>query len=92
LFMEAYGIGSTVGVMLPFSRKQELEADRYGLIFSSIAGYNPHEAIPFWERMAKMNTGEKPPEILSTHPSDETRIAKVKEYVNEAMKYYKPKS
>jgi len=92
LFMEAYGIGSTVGVMLPFSRKQELEADRYGLIFSAIAGYNPHEAIPFWERMAKMNTGEKPPEILSTHPSDETRIAKVKEYVNEAMKYYKPKS
>ena len=91
LFMEAYGIGSTVGVMLPFSRKQELEADRYGLIFSAIAGYNPHEAIPFWERMAKMNTGEKPPEILSTHPSDETRIAKVKEYVNEAMKYYKPK-
>jgi len=92
LFMEAYGIGSTVGVMLPFSRKQELEADRYGLIFSAIAGYNPHEAIAFWERMAKMNTGEKPPEILSTHPSDETRIAKVKEYVNEAMKYYKPKS
>ena len=91
LFMEAYGIGSTVGVMLPFSRKQELEADRYGLIFSAIAGYNPHEAIPFWERMAKMNTGEKPPEILSTHPSDETRIAKVKEYVNEAMKYYQPK-
>jgi predicted Zn-dependent protease len=92
LFLDAYGIGSNVGVMLPFSRKQELEADRYGLIFSAIAGYNPQEAIAFWERMAKMSGGEKPPEILSTHPSDETRIAKVKEYVKEAMKYYKPNS
>jgi predicted Zn-dependent protease len=89
LFMQAYGIGSDVGVMLPFSRKQELEADHYGLIFSALAGYNPQDAIAFWERMSKVG-GEKPPEFLSTHPSDETRIAKVKEYAKDAMKYYKP--
>ena len=90
LFMDAYGIGSTVGGVLPFSRKQELEADRYGLIFSAMAGYDPREAVPFWEKMSKVGGSEnKPPEFLSTHPSDETRINKVREYANEAMKYYK---
>jgi len=89
LFMQAYGIGTTVGAILPYSRKQELEADRYGLIFSAMAGYNPQAAISFWERMAKANGGNQPPEFLSTHPSDETRIEKVKEYVKEAEKYYK---
>lgn len=89
LFLQAYGIGSTVGVILPYSRKQELEADRYGLIFSAMAGYNPMDAIPFWERMSKTGGAEKPPEFLSTHPSDETRINKVKGYAKEAMKYYK---
>jgi predicted Zn-dependent protease len=91
IFMDAYGIGSTVGAILPFSRKQELEADRYGLSFAAMAGYNPQEAIPFWERMAKAG-GQQPPELLSTHPSDETRISKMKDYVKEAMKYYKPNS
>jgi predicted Zn-dependent protease len=91
LFMNAYGIGSQVGVMLPFSRKEELEADRFGLIFAALAGYNPDEAIPFWQRMAQASAGaSKPPEILSTHPSDETRIEKVREYAKEAKKYYKP--
>ena len=90
IFLDAYGIGSTVGGTLPFSRKQELEADRYGLIFAAIAGYDPREAIGFWERMSKASTGEKPPEFLSTHPSDETRMEKVKTYVQEALKYYKP--
>jgi predicted Zn-dependent protease len=90
LFMDAYGLGSTLGGTLPFSRKHELEADRFGLIFAAMAGYDPREAAPFWERMSKMSTGQKPPEIMSTHPSDETRIAKVKEYAQEAMKYYKP--
>lgn len=90
LFMTAYGVGSNVGVILPFSRKQELEADKFGLIFAAMAGYNPEEAVPFWKRMAGMSQGQKPPELLSTHPSDATRIEKVGEYAKEAMKYYKP--
>jgi predicted Zn-dependent protease len=90
LFMAAYGAGSQVGVLLPFSRKQELEADQYGLRFAAMAGYNPQEAIPFWQRMAAAAGGQKPPEILSTHPSDETRIQKMEQYIQEAMQYYKP--
>ncbi len=89
LFMAAYGIGSNVGVILPYSRKQELEADQYGLIFAALAGYDPREAEAFWQRMAKLGQGQKPPELLSTHPSDETRIQKVKVYAQDAMKYYK---
>lgn len=90
LFMTAYGIGSTVGGTLPFSRKQELEADQFGLRFAAMAGYNPQEAIPFWQRMAQAGGGQKPPELLSTHPSDATRIQKMQIYVKEAMPYYKP--
>lgn len=87
LFMQAYGIGSTVGAVLPWSRQQETEADQYGLIFAAMAGYNPQEAIPFWQRMANAG-GAKPPEFLSTHPSDETRIRKLKQFMPEALKYY----
>lgn len=90
LFLQSYGIGSTVLGTLPFSRKQETEADRFGLIFSSMAGYNPNEAIPFWQRMAQAGGGQKPPEFLSTHPSDETRIANMQKFIPEAMKFYKP--
>jgi predicted Zn-dependent protease len=91
LFLQSYGIGSTVLGTLPFSRKQETEADRFGLIFSALAGYNPNEAIPFWQRMAKAGGGgQKPPEFLSTHPSDETRIANMQKFIPEAMNYYKP--
>jgi len=90
LFMTAYGIGSEVGAILPFSRSQETEADHYGLILCALAGYNPREAVPFWERMQKMSNGQAPPELLSDHPSDETRIANVKKFSEEAMKYYKP--
>lgn len=89
LFMTAYGIGSTLGGTLPFSRKEENEADKYGLFFSAMAGYNPQEAIPFWERMAAAG-GAKPPEFLSDHPSDANRIANIKALMPEALKYYKP--
>ena len=83
-----YGIGSQYGVMLPYSRKHEYEADRLGLIFLAMAGYDPHEAIIFWERMAANSTGA-PMEFMSTHPSDANRIAKLKELLPEALKYYK---
>ena len=87
LFMQSYAIGSQVGAMLPWSRQQETEADQYGLIFAAMAGYNPQEAIPFWQRMASAG-GAKPPEFLSTHPSDETRMKKLQQFMPEAMKYY----
>ncbi len=88
LFMTAYGVGTTVGVMLPFSRTHESEADHLGLIFMSMAGYDPTVAVDFWRRMASQG-GSKPPEFLSTHPSDETRIADIKKELPEALKYYK---
>ena len=87
LFLQSYAIGSEVGAMLPWSRQQETEADQYGLIFAAMAGYNPQEAIAFWQRMSSAG-GAKPPEFLSTHPSDETRIRKLKQFMPEAMKYY----
>ncbi len=87
LWLTAYGIGSQVGIMLPYSRVHESEADHLGLIFMAMAGYDPHEAVAFWERMKKMNQA-KPPEFLSTHPSDETRIANLKKWLPEAMRYY----
>ena len=90
LFMNAYGISTTVGAILPFSRKHELEADRFGLKFAALAGYNPEEGVALWRRMGEASKGQKPPEILSTHPSDETRIEKMKIYAEEASKYYKP--
>lgn len=84
----AFGLGSQYGVMLPFSRKHEYEADYMGLIFMSMAGYDPNESILFWQRMAKKGSS-KTPEFLSTHPVDENRIAKIKEKLPEAMKFYK---
>jgi predicted Zn-dependent protease len=90
LFMQAYGLGSSVGVILPHGRKDELEADKLGLMFAALAGYDPREAIPFWQRMAA-NGGQKPPEFLSTHPSDERRIYELQAMMDEVMaKYYKP--
>ena len=75
--------------ILPFSRKHELEADRLGLIFMTIAGYNPEEAIPFWTRMASAGSGQKPPEFMSTHPSDAHRIEQIKALMPEVLKYKK---
>lgn len=87
LFMGAYGAGTTVAAMLPFSRLHESEADRMGLIFMAMAGYDPEAAVPFWERMASASGGQAPPEFLSTHPSHSTRIKKLKEVIPEAKSY-----
>jgi predicted Zn-dependent protease len=91
LFLMSYGIGSEVGAILPWSRQQETEADQYGLIFAAMAGYDPREAIPFWQRMSAAG-GASPPEFLSTHPSNETRIRKLKQFMPEALKYYTPRN
>ncbi len=88
LWMQAFGVAATTGVMLPFSRSHETEADKMGLIFMAMAGYNPSAAINFWQRMAQSG-GQKPPEFLSTHPSDATRVKDLKAYLPKAMKYYK---
>jgi predicted Zn-dependent protease len=87
LFLTAYGIGSTLGVILPYSRTHESEADRLGLIFMAMAGYDPNQSIDFWQRMADLNKA-KVPEFLSTHPSDATRIADLRKHLPEALKYY----
>ncbi len=88
IFAQAVGYGSQLG-MLSFSRKHESEADKIGLIFMAMAGYDPQEAPKFWERMSANSGGQKPPEWLSTHPSDDTRIRDLKAAMPEALKYYK---
>jgi predicted Zn-dependent protease len=84
--MTAYGIGSTVGVVLPFSRKHETEADRIGLELMAIAGFNPEEAPKLWERMKAASGGKAPPEILSTHPSNQRRIEALSLWIPGAKK------
>ena len=88
MFNIAYGIGAQIGVMLPYSRAHEYEADKLGLIFMALAGYDPQSAIDFWERMSSAG-GSKPPEFLSTHPSDASRIKKIREAMPEVLQYYK---
>lgn len=83
--MTAFGVGAQVGLMLPFSRLHESEADCFGLIFMAMAGYHPENAVAFWSRMAKAKQGKAPPEFLSTHPSNTTRIEKLKQAIPEAM-------
>jgi predicted Zn-dependent protease len=84
------GAGAAVGITLPFGRQQELEADRIGLTLMARAGYDPRAAVAFWQRMAQASKGS-PPEFLSTHPSDETRIARIQQLLPEALAQYKPK-
>lgn len=86
VFMAAYGIGTQVGIVLPFSRKQEYESDKLGLIFLTMAGYNPEEAISFWERMSKLNTAGIP-EFLSTHPISQNRVEELRKALPEMQKY-----
>jgi len=89
LFLTAYGLGSQVGVMLPYSRMHEYEADELGLIFMAMAGYQPAEAVNFWTRMSKLG-GARPPEFLSTHPVDAKRIENIQKVLPKAMEYYRP--
>ncbi|TPE44317.1 M48 family metallopeptidase [Pontibacter mangrovi] len=87
LVMAAYGVGSQLG-LLKYGRTQESEADRLGLIFMAMAGYNPEESVSFWQRMEAQG-GQAPPEFLSTHPSAGTRQADLKKHMPEALKYYR---
>ena len=82
-----YGLGANYGVMLPYSRKHELEADHMGLIFMAMAGYDPAKAIAFWQKMAAASPTPIPP-FMSSHPSDAKRIAEIEKYLPDAQKYY----
>ena len=84
----AYGLGSQFGMLLPYSRRHEYEADKIGLMLMARSGYDPSASVYFWERMSKLG-GKKPPEFLSTHPSNSKRIAKLKTELPEALQYYK---
>lgn len=84
IFAQAYGLGTQVGVMLPFSRSHETEADRIGLTLMAIAGYNPDEAADLWRRMQAESGGQAPPEFLSTHPSNQTRINNLQKWAPQA--------
>lgn len=91
VFATAYGIAGNL-TLLSYSRKHETEADKIGLVFMALAGYDPSTAINFWERMSKMTGTAQVPQFLSTHPSDDKRIADLKAWLPEAQKYYKKKS
>ena len=90
IFNNVFAPTAQVAVLLPNSRNEEYEADHFGLLFAAMAGYNPKEAIPFWERMTKVGSSSKPPEFLATHPSDEKRIERLQGFMAEALSYYKP--
>lgn len=86
---QVFGLGAQLGVMMPYARKQEYEADEIGLIVMALAGYNPQAAVPFWTRMAQSSQGGAPPEFLSTHPTDDKRIARIQEIMPKVLQYYK---
>ena len=89
IWLGVFGAATEVGVLLPYSRLHETEADRLGLIYMAMAGYDPNGALGFWQRMAEIKAGQSPPELLSTHPSDQKRINKIREFLPEALQYYK---
>jgi len=91
LYMTAFDVGAQYGAVLPFSRQHESEADHMGLIFMAMAGFDPQAAPVFWQRMADLGGGNAPPEFMSTHPSDDTRIRELNEHMPEALTYYKQK-
>lgn len=88
LWMSAYGVGTQYGALLPYGRMQESEADHLGLVFMTMAGYDPNAAVAFWERMAAQKGGKAPPEFLSTHPSDATRIARLRGLIPQVSERY----
>lgn len=88
LWMAVYGVGAEYGALLPYGRLHESEADHLGLVFMTMAGYNPQAAVSFWERMAATKNGQATPELLSTHPSDATRINNIKQLIPEVQKKY----
>jgi predicted Zn-dependent protease len=90
LWLATYGLGAQFGILMPYSRLQENEADHLGLIFMAMAGYDPHAAVGLWQRMSAKKGGGAPPEFLSTHPSDQKRINNITALVPDAMRYYKP--
>ncbi len=89
--MAALGVGAQVGVLLPFSRKHESEADYVGILLAADAGYDPRESVALWERMTQLSSGGTPAEFLSTHPSHGTRIDQLKTWMPEAMAIYQTK-
>jgi len=89
IFMLSYGIGSTLGV-LAYSRQHEYEADKLGMVFMALAGYDPEHALHFWQRMSEINMA-KLPQFMSTHPSDANRIKNIQQFMPQAKKYYKPR-
>ena len=86
--LAAYGVGGQIGVMLPFSRSEESEADHIGLVYMAKAGYDPQEALNFWKRMEQQGGGQ-PPQFLSTHPSHETRIQDLQKWIPQALQEYR---
>lgn len=93
LFMTSYGLGAQIGLLLPYSRTHENEADRLGLIFMAMAGYDPQQAVAFWQRMAEQSQGRSQSlEFLSTHPLYDTRIRNLQDLIPEAMQYYRPQA
>ena len=88
--MDTVGLLAQLGIMNPFNRKQESEADYLGMIFSSLSGYDVRETVKIWERMKEANKGKAPPEFMRTHPSSDTRIKQLNEWTNQIILEYPP--